>query len=200
MTRRMGLIVMAMFLVIGLIFWHIVYSDSPASDPTYRFLYDDTLCILPCWENITPGQSSRSDVLEILDDRLLIERDSIRYPQANWLYFLTPTDDRVSIYFRDEKVQRIDFIPGGNFVLNSTIQQLGEPTRIYVRIEGVDYVFCHAASLYYPQQGVVVETASCEKVSQMHRFEKGNLMANTPVVLISFIESRRLPEDMLESF
>jgi hypothetical protein len=134
MNRRTGLIILVIALLsVVLATWYLL--DSFASPPShiYGFLQDDP-CILPCWENITPDESSELDTLKTVIKRGLISGNFVSYPKDDWLYFFTQTD------------------------------------------------------------------AACDDFNRASRLATGNVMAYTPVTILSFVNVAATSEGMLESF
>ena len=199
MNRQTRLILVLALLVVVLTAWYFLYSGVFRPEPTVGFLQDDP-CVIPCWENITPGRVSELDTLKILIERKLISGDSINYAKVNWLYFLTPEEDEVSIFFFDEYVQRIVFNPNMLLSLRVIIEKWGEPEKIYMGTEGEDHILCHVAFLFYPQYGLRVETAACEDFTRISRLENGNVMPDTLIITLSFVAVAENSFAMLESF
>jgi hypothetical protein len=179
--------------------WYLLNSFASPPSLMYGFLQDDP-CILPCWENITPDESSELDTLKTVIKRGLISGNPVSYPKDDWLYFFTQTDDKVSIFFLDGQVRRIAFNPSGLFPLSIMIEKLGEPEKIHMDIVGEHHTLCHASYLYYPQHGVRVEAAACDDFNRASRLATGNVMAYTPVTILSFVNVAATAEGMLESF
>lgn len=199
MYKRIGLILSVALLLVALVAWYLPYSFKPPFSPTYSFLQGDP-CILPCWENIMPGRSSELDTLKTLIERKLISGNSASYAGDNWLHFFTQTDDEVSIFFVDGQVQRIAFNPDETFPLSIMIEKLGAPEKIHLDSIGEHHVLCHASYLYYPRYGLRIEAAACEDFNHASRLENGNVMPDTPITGLSFVNAAPNSESMLESF
>jgi len=198
--KPIGLILVAtLFLLVIFVGWYLLYLFRPPLKPTYGFLQDDP-CTLPCWENITPGKSSELDALKELIKRKLFSSDSASYLSDDWFHFFTQMDDEVSIIFLNEQVQRIDFNPNVPLPLNTMIEILGEPEKIYIDTTGEHQILCHESYLYYPKHGLRIEAATCEDFNRASRLKNGNVMPDTLVTALSFVEVATNSEIMLESF
>ena len=79
------------------------------------------------------------------------------------------------------------------------IDKLGKPEKIYLNIEG-EHEVCHVSSLYYPEQGLRIKAGDCEDFNHASRVNNGNIMPNTPILVISFVEPNMDSELMLQSF
>lgn len=199
MNRRIRLILLIALIPVALSAWYLLYWFKPPLSPAYGFLQDDP-CTLPCWENIMPGRSSELDALKTLIKGKLISGNSVSYAKDDWLHFFTQTDDEVSIFFLDGQVQRITFNPNEAFPLSIMIEKLGEPEKIHTDTIGEHDVLCDVSYLYYPRYGLRIEAAACEDFNRASRLKNGNVMPNTPVTLLSFVDVTTNSEGMLESF
>ncbi|MCB9431187.1 MAG: hypothetical protein H6668_04300 [Ardenticatenaceae bacterium] len=197
-NRRTGLIIAitSLFMIIVISYYMLhLFRSSPKS--TYNFLQDD-ICKVSCWENIVAGQDSELDALKALIREKLIN-DSANYVRSDWLHLFTKEGDEVSIFFLDEKVQRIDFKPKSVLLLSTLIDKLGEPEKVYVNIEG-EHEVCHVSYLYYPKDGLRIKAGSCEDFARVSRFEEGNILPGTPILELGFVEVAANAEIMVQSF
>ncbi|MFZ0547645.1 MAG: hypothetical protein WAM60_19515 [Candidatus Promineifilaceae bacterium] len=197
MNKRTGLVLVIGFLSLIVVGSYAFYLFRLPPESIYDFLQDDP-CTIPCWENIIPGESSELGALKTLIKARLID-DSANYVRDDRLQFLTQRGDEVSIFFLHEKVQQIDFNPNAQFLLSTMIDKLGKPEKIYMNIEG-EHEVCHVSSLYYPEHGLRIKAGDCEDFKHASRFNNGNVMPDTPVLLLSFVEPNMDSELMLQSF
>ena len=118
-------------------------------------------CNVPCWQNITPGETNRDQAKSLLSSNPDItgieESDVIPYGQVLNLNLDNDVyPDDVTILFDNENiVQEIDFATfGSNLYLNDMILAFGSPKRVLFRNQEYEYV---TVDLLYSERGVIVE-------------------------------------------
>ncbi len=197
MNRRIKLLLLLIFLSLFMISGYMFYLSRFTPQSSYNFLKDEP-CAIPCWENIVPSETTELETLKLLMQEGLID-SSASYVRDNWLHFFTQTEDRVSIFFLHEKVRQIDFDPDTPLLLNTMVDKFGIPEKIHIAIEG-EHEICHVGFLYYPEHGLRIKAGSCEDFNHAANFKNGNVMPNTPVLELSFVEVAANSEHMLRSF
>lgn len=84
---------------------------KPAISP----LFSDTTCEAPCWRNIYPGETSKDELISILENMEDIESNRITFKGGRWkiyddiVYFTLPKNIEVKIYILENKVVNISF-------------------------------------------------------------------------------------------
>lgn len=120
------------------------------------------ICEVPCWEEITPGKTSRNEAESLLSNNpefgSVEERDVIPY---GLMLFVDVRGDKyeptnVSIKFDNKNiVQEIDLVTfGGNLYLHDIVLTYGFPKQVFFVYWDYGYTMFY---LLYPELGVVVE-------------------------------------------
>lgn len=144
----------------------LVACSNPAPGKGYL---TDIPCAVPCWQGITPGISTRGDVLSITSDKLTVEQSSI-------VSFTQKTDPSISSYrFRlksgevgragmyNEIVNRIDVLPGQGSPtkFSEIIGHFGPPSGVFIVDKSSETTGCYDVDLYYPERGLLVAGGGC---------------------------------------
>jgi hypothetical protein len=119
----------------------LVIGGSLAScKPKPSTVLHDTSCEPPCWHNIIPGKSTKTDVLLLLPNIPEVDPNSIEdtaittggvYSHIKW-QFASGGGDFGIIYFENGVVSTITISPKkGALTLEDTIKILGEPEFTY---------------------------------------------------------------------
>jgi hypothetical protein len=118
-------------------------------------------CKVPCWENITPGETNRDQTKLLLSSNPEVEsveeRDVIPY---GLMLFVKIYDGKhkgnVSIKFDDQNIaQEIELaVFGDNLYLHDMISVYGSPKKVLFHNQDYEYV---TVDLLYPESGMIIE-------------------------------------------
>ena len=120
----------------------------------------DTPCAAPCWQGIVPGESSRLEALEVLDDSPYVRQDSLRQAGtgesggATWWWRVSGRHLQPSIKWTDDVVQEITLGLTYDLSIEQVLDKYGPPEAIHVSKGGTPEHWYWIADLYYPQAGV----------------------------------------------
>lgn len=113
--------------------------QTPTPKPT---VLDDPICAPPCWQNITPGVTTREGFLNIVKSYRYLDQTSLHDYVAPWQGFddlisgwlrLSPeTVTYFNIFLLDDKVADMSFHADWSLTLEQAITKLGKPTDILV--------------------------------------------------------------------
>ncbi|WP_420631389.1 hypothetical protein [Candidatus Leptofilum sp.] len=196
MNKRFRLILLIGFLLVIIVGGYLFYLSTHPPQGTYSFLLDEA-CALPCWENITPGESTQLEALNLLVEGSLIDR-SARYLGDGSLFLNTQNEDKVHIYFSEGIVQQIDFDPSASLVLDDFIETFGPPEKVHMLVDG-EHQLCMVGYLYYPRHGLLISAGECADFNRTDTFKNGNVLPDTPVISLSFVEVSTNAEQVLQS-
>jgi hypothetical protein len=145
MNRMMSFILIGLFLA---------GCEAPLQEPN---LFKNPVCEPPCWENITPGGTSKSDALAILSkidavDQPIIDKNQpfLRFDDEIDFHFYK---DLSSLGFMDilkDRVSMIGFGPKLEIRLQDAVRLFGPPQSVLVVHAGEIY----AVTFLNPQDGI----------------------------------------------
>lgn len=126
-------------------------------------LLEDTLCPYPCWQNITPGVSSREDALKILRETTLLASTPSAIPRkidnvqsdSSWVFIDSLSEESGRITYFNDRVAYIRFHVNNNLRLGEMIDYYGEPELLSV-ISGWNDSRWLEVGWIYPTQGVLI--------------------------------------------
>jgi hypothetical protein len=94
-------------------------------------------CVRPCWNNITPGRSSKQEVLAMMPTIPEVDSDSIKHYESNsedyiqWNFKPRTGDHYGVINFTNNIVSSIEIYPNKNSLqVQDAIQRLGLPEKV----------------------------------------------------------------------
>jgi hypothetical protein len=110
--------------------------------PAKPTILDNPVCEFPCWQNINPGVTTKSEFLDILSTLEYVDRDSIYSDDTVWQGFQGRAGCRlfldskhpISLHaqFLEDKVARILFLGDTGITLGQAIEILGEPSDVAI--------------------------------------------------------------------
>lgn len=121
-------------------------------------------CITPCWQGITPAQSTESDFLTLIDSLPHNKFEDVRrsdlIPQGTRYIWYDQTNSLAgSLEISDGIIIFIGFQSRDELTLGAIIEYLGPPNAYTARVStGEAYVF--NLYMYYENKGVVVNVRS----------------------------------------
>jgi hypothetical protein len=129
-------------------------------------ILEDKSCAPPCWHNITPGVSTKKEVLASLQKLNGVDQNSIQDVEATWGNFSPKVywkftnksrDIEGNIYFQNDFVTLIEIRPKrGALNLDNALQKLGEPEQILAIADSMEGVGWLNTYIFYPDKGVIL--------------------------------------------
>jgi hypothetical protein len=149
-TRPVILIFLSLLLALSLVACGSNYHHN---------IFDNPNCKYPCWENITPGITTKADVVAILTDLEIIKQPFIdgKRPGGgfdDYIYFDFAGEmsgGRGWIDFREDKVILISLEGRWDLTIQEAISSFGIPQSVLAERAGE----FEAISFFYPQDGIV---------------------------------------------
>jgi hypothetical protein len=150
------------------------------------FLSDTSLvtgepCEAPCWQNITPGETSWNDALTILeDDARFTDLETVSGDNEDLVVNFAPPDGRQCCRMYSEDGQTVDFILtllAPEMTVGEVIERYGEPAFYQGEDITADQTFM---SLLYPDTQLVVYVFG-------DGIEIGELTADSDVIGASYL-------------
>jgi hypothetical protein len=143
------------------IFVVLIISACGQSKPTPQDFITKPICQIPCWENITPGISTRSDVeakvqnssVESINEIIFQERENIRNSPEVLFYQQKPNSSEQSllgeIIIKDDKVMLIGMSGDLGLTIEEAIALYGTPDEIVYTIENGDKIQAKVCLLFH---------------------------------------------------
>jgi hypothetical protein len=157
-NRFMSILKSGGFIIIScVIFIAIVWEFSKIDSGLLR----DTTCKAPCWNNLTPGQTTPTELDQYLSTLSLwtwLERRTFTYETGcRWTRFSKNTIPGVMDFFiENEKLTYIELWGHMNGNLGKVVDRYGPPESIEVilaiGIDGDNYIF----EVFYPSKGFAI--------------------------------------------
>ena len=128
-------------------------------------ILENSNCKLPCWNNITVGQTSKDEVLQYIENSAGIDPKTIQITddtsdvfdqriffsfRQGWIASQSP-DLRVEIHLADNVVGQLTICGELNISINDIVNEVGEPQNI---ISGDNLAGSRSVILINPQQGI----------------------------------------------
>lgn len=164
-------------------------TEAPVNDEVgqnwWTLWLHDPICETPCWMNITPGKTSASDALSILNEIPHITVLSNDYRGANLRFDTTKTDSG-AVNFSDNKVDMI-WLGNSNedeLLLNQIVDIYKTPD--YIKLYDCRNGTC-ATVLIYPKIGLLVDLY-LKDISLDYHKNQISLKSNDRVYGVYFIE------------
>jgi len=133
-----------------------------------------TPCAPPCWHGIVPGETSRSQALQRLEDHPYIRTSSLEEAGTSerggvlWLWReATGTSVASGVSWEDDIVQEIRLgLPPG-LTVEQVVERFGAPEAVKVAIGGVPEHTYYIIDLYYPGAGIQFDAYTREGESAL---------------------------------
>jgi hypothetical protein len=120
----------------------LVFLVGCQAKPAPSTILDTPVCKFPCWQNITPGITTKSDLLRILSSLEYADKASIYSDDANWQGFqgragcmLYPDSKHpisLDALFLNDRVARILFMGDTGIRLDQAMEIFGKPRNIAI--------------------------------------------------------------------
>jgi hypothetical protein len=136
--------------------------------PVDRTFMDESSCKPPCWQGIIPGQTTRSEALEILHGSSYVRRWSVRVKGDDGLgraVFDTTRIERYEasvVWWRGGVVYRVDVAVAFSLTAEQLIERYGQPEALGAEQTGLPEHPRWTFLLYYPRHGLKVELNGAE--------------------------------------
>jgi hypothetical protein len=161
---------------------------------TQATLFDNPICNLPCWHNITPGVTAKGEAIAILDrfnsaDKAVVDNNQSGNGFDDWISFTgTGNQNNYSgwLYILDNRVLMLNFkfnagYPGVR--LDHSIELFGKPQSILVVHTGnYDQV-----TLLEPTKGI----ATGYKLYGSQGLEASSIAPETEITEIAFFDANQ---------
>lgn len=128
--------------------------------PVDRSLLTDTPCAAPCWQGITPGVTSRSQAMAVLQESPYIRQDTLReagteeWGGVTWEWRAQGRRLQPSISWQNDVVQEITLGLTYDLTVGEIVNKYGPPEALSAGLGGVPEHWYWIADLYYPQRGL----------------------------------------------
>jgi len=123
-------------------------------------LLTDIPCAAPCWQGIVPGETSRSQAMQILEDSPYILRGSLQEAGASemggvtWRWRMPGRRLKPSISWRDDTVHEVTLGLTYDLTVDQVVSKFGPPEALSISEGGVPEHSYWIIDLYYPNIGV----------------------------------------------
>jgi len=153
-------------------------------------LLADNLCKPPCWKAITPGQSTRQEVLAQLASLPEVKVDSITENHVNehqnnvWSDFTQEVAEvGVRVYFDDQIALATEFDARDAITVAQVIEKTGEPEWSFAKSGCADTRWL-SIGLLNRTRGIYIEYFD----SFLQRDEKAEISPDNPVFSVTYFE------------
>jgi len=130
-----------------------------------KALVDDSLltdvpCAAPCWQGIVPGETSRSQAMQTLEDSPYILRGSLQEAGTSeiggvtWWWSVPGRRLKPGISWQDDVVQEITLGLTYELTVDQVVSKFGPPEALSVSTGGVPEHWYWIIDLYYPHIGI----------------------------------------------
>lgn len=140
----------------------IAFQPNQDTERPLSTVFDNLVCEPPCWNNITPGQTTYEEAYNLLTKKAVVDGQIKRW-EYNIVFYYYPesstkpfdeTKDEVSFRFDEDRIlQEIYFGTSGSRIsLSYALSRLGEPDYAIRKPYGERWMNV----LYYPELGIEV--------------------------------------------
>jgi hypothetical protein len=142
-----------------LVFLILEMRKRPGPSFQQLLMGDDPHCIHPCWQGITPDETSVADGLAALNTLQWVRAESIsHYPMSELYSFRFYPSGVGSLYYRENTITSIVISLSHEPALSEGLELLGSPRWVTVRIDGQELAY--SAQLVFPEKHIVLEAFS----------------------------------------
>jgi len=157
--REIAVVLLLIGLVAIVFVWqlHLAYLRRTLVD---RSFMTDIPCTAPCWQGIVPGETSRSQAMQILEDSPYIRKGSLQEAGTSevggvmWWWYAPGRRLKSSISWRGDVVQKITLGLTYDLTVDQVVSKFGPPEAIDIGTGGVPEHSYWIINLYYPGMGI----------------------------------------------
>jgi hypothetical protein len=123
-------------------------------------IVDNPTCSPPCWQNITPGVTTRQEFIDLITKYQYFQQESLHDYDSSWQSFDDLIRGRIQFgpqaitnfdaFVLNEEIVDLSFHGSWNITLDQAINNLGKPTSIVVIAYGND-IF---VEMLIPKKGI----------------------------------------------
>jgi hypothetical protein len=118
-------------------------------------------CALPCWQNLTTGESTKHNVISFINSKEFIPQWSVQEGENHLRWFWSQNHNGVFYFDNNENLVEADITPNFEFPVQQFFDLYGFPDALSARLDSDGgYNFYLATRLYYPEIGAVIYTYS----------------------------------------
>lgn len=131
-------------------------------------LLSDMPCAAPCWQGITPGETSRSQAMQILMDSPYIYTESVEEAGnsevggVTWWWSVPGRRLQPSIRWQNDIVQQITLGLTYDLTVDQVVSKFGPPDALHVGTGGVPEHSYWVVDVYYTARGIQVKAYTPE--------------------------------------
>ena len=188
--RTLLLVAVCLGLAILGVYWWAGYRESV----TDRSLFTSQPCAPPCWQGITPGETTAEEAMGILQSSPYVKKESIERTGSYALgaigAYWRASPGGVRVRLRDGLVHEIALGTPYRLTLGEVVEQFGVPEAIVVQSIGVPEHLRWGISMYYPAGGMDFAMVD-------DRFEAPSLEPSTKIGGVRLVASRSSLEGLL---
>ena len=165
-TRMRNLLILA--LILALICVAITFIPKGLIPP-YTFdnsIVQGTPCKLPCWQDLSVGESSFEQVKQFLLQSNFVPNELVHISSSR-IYWAWSTSHRGTFTFDHDVLTSMDIAPNFRFRVSDVFKFIGEPEAIRGQGSSIDQEPIIELDLYYPRQGIVIRTYF--EIKDIHR-------------------------------
>jgi hypothetical protein len=157
--------------------------------------YVNNSCILPCWNSIIPGVTTKDRAIEILKQISYIKSESIKETGTInlggclWSWNVSGRRLQPGLEWKDGIVSEITLGLAYDLTLQEVLNQLGLPDKISIVDGGIPEHWFWIVDLFYLSKGVQIEAYTAEYSTIVEpTTEIGAIILYSPASLDNFIE------------
>ena len=120
-------------------------------------------CILPCWNNITPGITKSDEAVKILQETAYIDKGSIKrsgtdgFGGCTWNWTVSGRRTLPNLSWQNGIVREISIGLSFNLPVDEVINEFGPPEAVGVIEGGTPENWYWVVDMFYPQSGIQVK-------------------------------------------
>lgn len=153
-------------LVVAIVVWQ--WQTVHLRNTLVDSLFSDVPCAAPCWQGIVPGETSRSQAMQILRTNPYVRSDSleeagtIEAGGVTWWWSIPGRRLQSSVLWKNDIVQEITLGLTYNLTVDQVVSRFGPPESLDAGVGGVPEHQYWIINLYYPDQGIQFKAYTSE--------------------------------------
>ena len=175
-----------------------------ACTPRFSKLFSSS-CSAPCWYKVTPGQTTKNELLTLVPTFPYYQEQGISWHDATHRYServpesataqfsMSIENDKayIIVNIKDNLVTNIGFYSGLGFLqqhyvlglnLSDIVEKYGEPSNMFIREDCGGDVSCRNLVIVYPDQGILAAVESGDS------YENFRVLRTLPVVAMVYFQ------------